>query len=198
MPHTPSSSTAKISEIARHWGLSDDTVRALIRNSGVAPAYPRPARYHWRDIWALEGCTHVPKHLEDEFRKPLLTAVEVQRRFLPDLKLRSITDRAAKRTLPGIKLGTDWRFREHDIRRFRRGLRCRRGRGAGRSGAHVAAPPENRENDDRERDQAPDPVSPVRSVMGLHLALLRSCVPGPTQTEYAARTEFGLSAEYQH
>lgn len=108
--------TAKISEIARHFGLTDDTTRDLLKKAKIAPASLQPSRYRWRDIWALEGAGYVPPHQEEEFRKPLLITAQVRRRFLPHVKLRTLTDRATKGTLPGIKLGTDWRFRECDMR----------------------------------------------------------------------------------
>lgn len=110
------SSTAKISEIARHFGMTDDTTRDLLKKAEIVPASLQPSRYRWQDIWALEGAGYVPPCQEEEFRKPLLTTAQVRRRFLPHVKLRTLTDRAAKGTLRGIKLGTDWRFRECDMR----------------------------------------------------------------------------------
>jgi hypothetical protein len=116
MPHTPLSNKAKISEIARHFGLRDDTTRTILNESGIKPSSLQPMRYNWRDIWSFEGVGYVPPHAEEEFRKPLINTAEVRRRFLPHLKDRAIRNRAAKGSLPSIKLGTDWRFRECEVR----------------------------------------------------------------------------------
>lgn len=116
MPQHTEPSYATVSQIARHWGLIPPTVRKLLKSSGTVPVFISPERYRWRDIWVIEGAGYVPPADEDEFRRPLLTPSEV-RRFFPHLKPRTITDRALKGTLPGIRLGTDWRFRECDIRK---------------------------------------------------------------------------------
>lgn len=116
MPQHSHPGTAKISEIARHFVLTDDSTRGLLKKAGITPVSLRPERYRWRDIWAFEGDGYVSPCREEEFRKPLLPVSEVRRRFLPHVKPRTLTDRAAKGTLRGIKLGTDWRFRECDMR----------------------------------------------------------------------------------
>lgn len=116
MSHTIASSTAKISEIARHFRLGTDATRDLLKNSGITPASTGPQKYRWRDIWAFEGAGYVPPHAEEDFRKPLLNIAEVQRRFFSHLEPRAIRYRATKGSLPGILLGTDWRFRECDMR----------------------------------------------------------------------------------
>lgn len=116
MPHTSSSSSATVSEIARHLGLSEDTTRELLKRAGFAPVSSQPLRYRWTDVWALEGAEHVDPDEEEDFRRPLLNVAEVRRRFLPHLTARAIRARATKGQLPGIKLGTDWRFRECVVR----------------------------------------------------------------------------------
>jgi hypothetical protein len=110
------SNTALISEIARHFVLSDDTTRRLLKNNDFRPCASHPVRYWWRDVWALECVGYVPPHLEDELRRPLMKVSDVRRRFLPHLTDRAIRDRAARGALPGIQLGSDWRFRECDMR----------------------------------------------------------------------------------
>jgi hypothetical protein len=117
MPHTPSSDIATVSEIARHLVLTNDTTRRLLKENGIEPVALQPMRFRWRDVWArLEGTGYVPPERIEEFRKPLLKPADVRRRFLPHLKERAIRDRAAKCSLPGVKLGTEWRFRECDVR----------------------------------------------------------------------------------
>lgn len=116
MPHYTNPGAATVAQIARHWGLTASTVRRLLKRSDTVPASTGPERYRWRDIWVLEGAGYVPPAAEAEFRRPLLTPAEV-RRFFPHLKPRTITDRALKGTLPAIRLGTDWRFRECEIRK---------------------------------------------------------------------------------
>lgn len=116
MQYIPHSSTASISEISRHFVLGNDTTRCILKNSEFQPFSFHPVRFLWRDVWLLEGTGYVPPHLEEEFRKPLLKVSDIQLRFLPHLKNRSVRDRAFRGTLPGIQLGSDWRFRERDMR----------------------------------------------------------------------------------
>ncbi|KIC23379.1 helix-turn-helix domain-containing protein [Leisingera sp. ANG-S3] len=116
MSHHNDPGTATVAQIARHWGLTPPTVRNLLKRSGAAPVSTGPKRYLWREIWALEGARYVPRADEAEFLRPLLTPTEVGRLF-PHLKPRTITDRALKGSLPAIRLGTDWRFRECDVRK---------------------------------------------------------------------------------
>lgn len=117
MTHTSSSSKATVSEIARHFGLSNDTTRAILNSAGTKPVSTHPQKYRWTDIWTLEGAEHVEPGHEEDFRRPLLNVAEVRRRFLPHLEVRAIRARASKGQFPGIKLGTDWRFRECDARK---------------------------------------------------------------------------------
>lgn len=116
MPQHTDPGTATVTQIARHWGLTPSTVRKLLKRAGIVPVSTGPERYRWRDIWALEGAGYVPPADEAEFRRPLLTPAEVGPLF-PHLKPRTIRNRASKGTLPAIRLGTDWRFRECDMRK---------------------------------------------------------------------------------
>jgi hypothetical protein len=110
------SGTATVAQIARHWVLTPSTVRKLLKHSGIHPYSTGPDRYRWRDIWVLEGAEYVHQVDEGEFRKPLLTTSDLGP-FFPHLKSRAITHRALNGKLPAIRLGTDWRFRECDIRK---------------------------------------------------------------------------------
>lgn len=116
MKNITHTTTLKVSDVARHWGLSVATTRGLLKQEVSAPAMRNPDRYSWKQIWSVEQAGYVRPAYHERFRAPLLKPSEVQRRYFPDLTLRAIRDRAAKRTLPGVKLGSDWRFREHDIR----------------------------------------------------------------------------------
>lgn len=114
----PSPQTAPVRTITRYWGLTDPTVRKILDEAGIRPVSIGPERYAWRDIWRVEGTGYVAPADEREFRRPLLSAAEIQAIY-PDLnlKLRTITDRALKRRWPAIRLGSDWRFRECEIRK---------------------------------------------------------------------------------
>jgi hypothetical protein len=114
--HIQQQVSPKVSEIAAHFKLGQETTRKLLRAADVRPVASRPDRYSWDDIWRLEGAGYVPTGLVDEFQIPLLKPAEVSNRFFPHLAPRTITDRAKKGLLPGILLGNDWRFRERDMR----------------------------------------------------------------------------------
>lgn len=106
----------KVSEIAAHFNLGQDTTRKLLKGSDLHPVAVKPDRYSWHDIWRLEGAGSVPANLVDDFQLPLLKPAEVSRKFFPHLSPHTITVRAKKGQLPGILLGSDWRFRECDMR----------------------------------------------------------------------------------
>lgn len=106
---------AKVSEIARHWGLTREATQKLLAGSGAKPSSRRPLSYDWRDVWQVEGAAFVQDRDVRKFKAPLLKPDEVRAAYLPMLSLRAIRDQAQKRSLPGIKLSTEWRFREADI-----------------------------------------------------------------------------------
>ena len=106
----------KVSEIAAHFKLGQDTTRKLLKGSGVHPVAVKPDRYSWHDIWRLEGAGYVPENMVEDFQLPLLKPAEVSLKFFPHLSPRTITDRAKNGRLLGILLGNDWRFRECDMR----------------------------------------------------------------------------------
>lgn len=113
--HIQHQTSPKVSEIAVHFKLGQDTTRKLLKVSGVRPVATKPDRYSWHDIWRLEGAGYVPENMVEDFQLPLLKPAEVSRKFFPHLAPRTITDRAKKGRLPGILLGKDWRFRECDM-----------------------------------------------------------------------------------
>ncbi|WP_370284054.1 helix-turn-helix domain-containing protein [Pseudooceanicola sp.] len=109
---------ATVSEIARHWALSRETTQKLLDVGNIAPVESGPRRYDWRDVWCLEGAAYVPSEEMSAFKKPLLKPAEAQAEYLRKLRTRTISDQAKKGKLPGIKLGTEWRFRERDVKRL--------------------------------------------------------------------------------
>ncbi|MDH2329080.1 helix-turn-helix domain-containing protein [Cereibacter sp. SYSU M97828] len=109
--------SAKVSDLAHHLRFSTDGTRRLLRREGIDPTSQHPLRYRWQDVWELEGLLLVASDDIETFIAPLLTVSDVQRRYFPDLSTRTITGQAASGRLPGIKIGSDWRFRESDMRR---------------------------------------------------------------------------------
>ena len=108
--------TTKVSGIAKRWSVEPETVRAVLKEADIRPVEMSPARYALRDIIAFEGIGYIPKHLIEEILRPLLTPVEVQRRYFPDDSARAIRDRSQAGRLPGVKIGKQWRFYEHLVR----------------------------------------------------------------------------------
>ena len=107
--------SATVSEIARHWALSRETTQKLLDASDVVPVTTGPRRYDWRDVWCLEGAAYVPSDEMLAFKKPFLKPAEAQAEYLSSLRPRTVSDQARKGKVPGIKLGTEWRFRERDL-----------------------------------------------------------------------------------
>jgi hypothetical protein len=106
-----------VSEFAEHFRLTSETMRRRLDEAGIKPVAQSPERYSWHDVWTrLEGTTEVLPEDEAQLRRPLLTPSEVQERHFPHLSIRTITDRAKRGALPAIRIGSDWRFRERDVR----------------------------------------------------------------------------------
>lgn len=105
-----------VADTARHFRMGETTTRKLLAAANVRPVDHNPQRYAWADIWQLEGAAYVAAELATEFQKPLLKPAEVAFLYFAHLSPRTITDRAKKGRLPGILLGSDWRFRERDMR----------------------------------------------------------------------------------
>jgi hypothetical protein len=108
---------AKVAEIATHWVMTPEAVRKLLKSAGIKPVSAGPERYRWTDIWAYEGAGWVAPADEAAFKAPLMKASELGD-FFPNVPPRTITDQALKGKIPGIKLGTDWRFREITLERW--------------------------------------------------------------------------------
>lgn len=64
--------TATTGEVARHWGVHHDTVRAIMRAAGVEPV--GHGRWRWRDVWRVEGSPCVPAIDWVDFKTPLMDA----------------------------------------------------------------------------------------------------------------------------
>ena len=110
--------TATVSEIAGHWRLTADTVRKILKAAGIEPVKSGPQRYRWTDVWSLERSGWVSPADEAAFKAPLMKASELGD-FFPNVPARTITDQAKKKKIPGILLGSDWRFREITLARWR-------------------------------------------------------------------------------
>ena len=106
----------KVSEIASHWRLHSDTVRRILLEAGVRPAAASPAMYCWWDIWSIEGCRPLPSEIAS-FQRRLLTPAELRAEYYPFLQARAIRTRSQLGSISAVKLGTEWRYRECDIRR---------------------------------------------------------------------------------
>lgn len=113
--HIQHQASPKVSEIAAHFKLGQETTRKLLKAMDVRPVAVKPERYSWHDVWRLEGASYVPENRAEDFQLPLLKPAEVAKKFFPHLAPRTITDRAKKGRLPGILLGNDWRFRESEM-----------------------------------------------------------------------------------
>ncbi len=114
--HLPHDIPISVADAARHFQLGEATTRKLLAAANIRPVDRTPQRYAWQDIWQLEGAAYVPAELVVEFQKPLLKPAEVAFLYFRHLSPRTITDRAKKGHLPGILLGSDWRFRDRDMR----------------------------------------------------------------------------------
>lgn len=80
-PKTRLAGNAKISQIACHWHVCDDTARAILRDAGLPDmSSGAVSKYSWEDIWRMEGDFYVPPHLYSAFRAPLLTAKDAAQR----------------------------------------------------------------------------------------------------------------------
>lgn len=109
--------SATVAEIAAHWRVTNDVVRKLLRVPDIHPASTRPDRYLWADIWSLEGIGWVPPADKAAFKAPLMAADELGEIFhgTPE---RTITDWAAKKKIPAIRIGKQWRFRRITLDRW--------------------------------------------------------------------------------
>jgi hypothetical protein len=108
---------AKVAEIAAHWYMTTDAVRTILKSAGIEPVSTGPELYRWADIWAYEGAGWVAPADEAAFKAPLMKASELGE-FFSNVPTRTITDRALNEKIPGIKLGTDWRFRKITLERW--------------------------------------------------------------------------------
>lgn len=109
--------TATVSEIAAHWRLTADTVRKILKAAGIEPVKSGPQRHRWVDIWSFEGVGWVSPADQAAFKAPLRKADDLGD-FFPGTPSRTITDQAKKKKIPGILLGSDWRFREITLQRW--------------------------------------------------------------------------------
>jgi hypothetical protein len=109
--------TATVAEIAAHWRLTPDSVRKILKAHGIRPVSTGPQRYRWSDIWSLEGADWVATADETAFKAPLKKATELGA-FFAGTPPRTITDWAVKKRIPGIRLGSDWRFRAVTLERW--------------------------------------------------------------------------------
>ena len=110
--------TATVAEIATHWRLTPDTVRKILKDANLRPASTSPERYRWTDVWSFEGAGWVAPSDERAFKAPLKKVTELGG-FFPNVPPRTITDQASKKKVPAIRLGSDWRFREITLERWR-------------------------------------------------------------------------------
>ena len=67
---------ARVSEIARHWGVDDETAREVLAAHGAVPSSDDTGvmRYAWEDVWRIEGTSYVPPSLHDAYRAPMIKA----------------------------------------------------------------------------------------------------------------------------
>ena len=47
--------TATVSEIGRHWLLTTDTVRKILKAADIKPVKTGPQCHRWADLWSFEG-----------------------------------------------------------------------------------------------------------------------------------------------
>lgn len=112
------SKTASVAEISVHWSVKDhDTVRRVLKAAKIQPASTGPTRYRWADIWAFEGAAWVAPADEATFKAPLRAPHELEA-FFANTPVRTITDQAKKKRIPGIRIGKHWRFREITLERW--------------------------------------------------------------------------------
>lgn len=109
--------TASVSEIATHWQMTPDTVRKILKAAGIRPVSSGPDCYRWTTIWSLEGADWVAPADKAAFKAPLKKAAELGE-FFPGEPVRTLTDKARKKKIPAIWIGTDWRFREVTLKRW--------------------------------------------------------------------------------
>jgi hypothetical protein len=99
--------TAKTSKIAEHWDVCLPTARAVIKVAGLIPVSGCPRKYHWSDIWRLEGEAHVPRGLWSAFKEPLLKVPHLPAFDEKDRSARTWRRHVECNRLPVIRLTDD-------------------------------------------------------------------------------------------
>jgi hypothetical protein len=119
-----SAGTASTAEVARHWGVSPDTARGVLRAAGAREAQEAGwPRWLWDDVWRAEGLRAVSRHDWAELRRPLMNAAA-----LAEADPRGRSERSWRRILqhgrlPVLRLSTGVRrVRPRDLEAWIDGL----------------------------------------------------------------------------
>lgn len=102
-----SAGMASTAEVARHWGVSPDTAREVLRAAGAREAQESGwPRWLWDDVWRAEGLRAVSRHDWTDLRRPLMDAAA-----LAEVDPRGRSERSWRRMLqhgrlPVVRLST--------------------------------------------------------------------------------------------
>jgi hypothetical protein len=108
---------ARVSTIAAHWAVHEDTARALLAERGGTPPEEGVDLYAWEDVWRIEGAGYVPPSRFADYREDMI-AVEtlgrgserdrargLTRRGLVELGPSALRDRLTGIAAPLVRLG---------------------------------------------------------------------------------------------
>jgi hypothetical protein len=108
---------ARVSTIAAHWAVHEDTARTLLAKGGATPPEGGVDLYAWEDVWRIEGAGYVPPSRFADYREEMI-AVEtlgrgserdrargLTRYGLVDLGTSALRDRLKGIAAPLVRLG---------------------------------------------------------------------------------------------
>lgn len=100
-------------EVARHFGVGEDTVRTWIRSGRLrGQRFNRLWRCSWEDVWAVEAAPLPRGPMREQYKQPLVTKDQIAAAL--GVSLRSI-DRLTKEGLPTRKVLGSFRCNPSDV-----------------------------------------------------------------------------------
>lgn len=97
--------SARVSRIADHWKVCENTARKIIGEGNLIPTKDSGwKRYLWQDIWRLEGEIIVKERFWKDFREPLLTPSELHKLDPEERSARTFRRYLERGVIPSIDL----------------------------------------------------------------------------------------------